>query len=68
MAIILDKPCPFCGSEAIRTDCIECGYVQITCPQCGANIGITVPPKAVQAVIKTAEDELVRRWNRRIYE
>lgn len=39
------RPCPFCGHEALRTDCIGCGYVQISCAGCGANISIVIRDK-----------------------
>ena len=55
--------CPFCGSEPRRADCIGCGYVQIVCPECNANISIVLQDrKNYQA----EEQELIKRWNRRI--
>lgn len=59
------KPCPFCGSEPRRTDCIGCGYVQIICPECGANISIVLKDNKDSKVIRLAGEELIRRWNRR---
>lgn len=57
------KPCPFCGAEAKRADCIGCGYLQALCPECGANITITILRN--QEDISKESRELVRRWNRR---
>lgn len=57
------QPCPFCGSEAKRADCIGCGYVQVICPECGANITITIIRN--QEDISKESMELIRRWNRR---
>lgn len=58
------KPCPFCGAEPVRSDCIGCGYVQILCPECNANISIVLKSKQDDQ-IRIAEDELIRRWNNR---
>ena len=57
------RNCPFCGSEAKRADCIGCGYVQVICPECGANITITILRN--QEDISKESMELIRRWNRR---
>jgi len=57
------KPCPFCGSEVKRADCIGCGYVQIICPECGANITITIIRN--QEDISKESAELIKRWNQR---
>ena len=54
------KPCPFCGSEPKRTDCIGCGYVQIMCPNCDANIAIIIRDKNNPVPEQT---ELINRWN-----
>lgn len=56
------KHCPFCGSEPKRTYCIGCGYVQIVCPECGANISITIHDKNNYS---SEEKELIKRWNSR---
>lgn len=56
--------CPFCGSEPRRADCIGCGYVQIVCPECSANITITIMRN--QKDISRESAELIKRWNRRI--
>ena len=56
------KPCPFCGSGPKRTDCIGCGYVQIMCPKCDANIAIIIKDKNNP---KPETEELIWRWNRR---
>ena len=59
------KPCPFCGSEPRRADCIGCGYVQIACPECNANISITLRSKDDTKLISMDETELIKRWNKR---
>ena len=59
------KPCPFCGSKPVRSDCIGCGYVQIICPECGANISITLRSKDDPKLISMDETELIKRWNKR---
>jgi Lar family restriction alleviation protein len=57
------KPCPFCGSPAERADCIGCGYIQIRCPKCQANITLTlIKPGKVEEV---EEILLIHRWNSR---
>ena len=56
------KSCPFCGSEVKRADCIGCGYVQIVCPECNANISIVLQDRKNYL---SEEAELIRRWNRR---
>lgn len=60
------KPCPFCGSEPVRSDCIGCGYVQILCPKCNANISIILRDNKDSKVIKLDEEELIKRWNHRV--
>lgn len=60
------KSCPFCGSEPIRSDCIGCGYVQILCPECNANISIILRDNKDSKVIKLDEEELIKRWNHRV--
>lgn len=57
------KECPFCGSTAERSDCIGCGYIQIRCPECGANISIVLRN---QESYEGDEAELIRRWNNRV--
>lgn len=59
------KACPFCGSEPIRSDCIGCGYVQILCPECSANISIILRDNKDPKAIKADEAELIKRWNAR---
>jgi len=59
------KQCPFCGSEAKRADCIGCGYVMIRCPVCDAGISVVLRDKKT-TTIEEAEEELLRRWNRRV--
>lgn len=56
------KPCPFCGSDPVRSDCIGCGYIQISCPECCANITLTIK---WSDSIREEENELIRRWNNR---
>lgn len=56
------KPCPFCGSDPVRSDCIGCGYIQISCPECCANITLTIK---WGDSIREEENELIRRWNNR---
>lgn len=56
------RPCPFCGHEALRTDCIGCGYVQISCAGCGANISIVIRDKNNPG---PELEQVLYRWNRR---
>ena len=60
------NPCPFCGSEPRRADCIGCGYVQILCPECSANISIILRDNKDSKAIKLDEEELIKRWNHRV--
>lgn len=52
-------PCPFCGSEDIRTGSIGCSLgvdIYIKCCICGAKM---------QICEEYGEEELTKRWNRR---
>ena len=59
------EPCPFYRSKPIRSDCISCGYVQILCPECSANISIILRNNKDSKAIRLDEEELIKRWNRR---
>lgn len=55
------KRCPFCGGEAECFACIGCGYIQIRCTDCGANITQTLATQT----LTIEEDTLIEKWNRR---
>ena len=53
--------CPFCGGEPERSDCIGCGYIQIRCTDCGANITQTLATQT----LTIEEATLIEKWTRR---
>lgn len=62
------KPCPFCGGEAVRADCVGCGYLQIRCSKCLAIVTVTLADRDSLAAIKKDEERLIANWNRRTEE
>lgn len=57
------KRCPFCGGKAERTDCVACGFIQIKCSECDANVTMVV---TARSDMELEECELAHRWNRRV--